>query len=132
MKTTFLILILVAFCSFAVNAQENVKKKGDVYMEAEVMPEYPGGIEGLKSFLVENVTYPENAKKNKITGKVYVSFVIDESGEVINTRIARGVDPDLDKEALRVVGLMEKWTPGMEVGKPVKVQFTLPIQFALN
>ncbi len=132
MKTTFLILIMVAFCAFTANAQEKEKKNGDVYTEVEEMPEYPGGMEGLRNFLVENVTYPEKAKKNKITGKVYVSFVIDKNGAVTNTQIAKGVDPDLDKEAIRVVRLMEKWTPGKQDGKAVNVQLTLPIQFALN
>jgi protein TonB len=132
MKSKFLILLLILVPVFMTQAQEDKKKKGDIYMEVDEMPVYPGGIEGLKNFLMENVTYPENAKKNKITGKVFVTFVVDEMGDVANAKIVRAVDPDLDKEALRVVNAMEKWTPGKQDGKAVKVQFTIPIQFALE
>lgn len=127
-------LFLSCVLTFSVNAQEDekVRKKGDVFFEVEVMPEYPGGIEGVKTFIMENVKYPEKAKKNKISGKVFVQFIVDENGEVTNAKVIRAVSPELDEEALRVINSMEKWTPGKEKGKPVKVQFTVPIQFALS
>ncbi len=132
MKTKFVIVLLFLFAGTALQAQENDKKKGDVYNIVEEMPEYPGGIDGLKEFMVANIKYPEQARKNKVEGKVFVSFVVGKNGSVSNAKVVRSVDPELDKEALRVVNAMEKWTPGKEKGKPVKVQFTLPIQFALN
>lgn len=132
MKTKLIIVLVFLLAGFASQAQEKEQKKGDVYMVVEEMPEYPGGLDGLKDFIVENVKYPEQAKKNKVEGKVFVSFVIDEQGNVTNAKVVRTVDPELDKEALRVVNQMQKWTPGKEKGETVKVQFTLPIQFALN
>jgi len=132
MKTKLLIVLFFLFAGFTTQAQEKEQKKGDVYMVVEEMPEYPGGLDGLKNFIVENVKYPEQAKKNKLEGKVFVSFVIDEHGNVTNAKVVRAVDPELDKEALRVVNKMAKWTPGKQKGENVKVQYTLPIQFALN
>jgi len=134
MKTIISILILSCVLAFSVNAQEDekVRKKGDIFFEVDVMPEYPGGKEGVKTFIMENVKYPEKAKKNKISGKVFVQFIVDENGEVTNAKVIRAVSPELDEEALRVINSMEKWTPGKEKGKPVKVQFTVPIQFALS
>ena len=72
------------------------------------------------------------AKKNGIQGKVYITFVVDVDGSVIDAKIARGVDPSLDKESLRVVNSLPKWSPGKQKGKSVKVQFTVPINFALS
>jgi len=76
-----------------------------------------------------NVKYPEIAKENGITGKVFVQFVIDKNGKVTDVQIIRGVDPYLDKEAIRVVSSMPAWTPGKQRGKTVKVSFQLPITF---
>ena len=132
MKTNLFTVLFFLIACFISQAQEKEQKKGDVFMVVEEMPEYPGGLDGLKDFIVENVKYPEQAKKNKVEGKVFVSFVIDEQGNVTNAKVVRAVDPELDKEALRVVNKMEKWTPGKQKGENVKVQYTLPIQFALN
>ena len=132
MKTNLFIVLFFLIACFISQAQEKEQKNGDVFMVVEEMPEYPGGLDGLKSFIVENVKYPEQAKKNKVEGKVFVSFVIDEQGNVTNAKVVRAVNPELDKEALRVVNKMEKWTPGKQKGENVKVQYTLPIQFALN
>jgi len=132
MKRTFVILMLFCVSVFSVNAQEEQEKKGDVFMVVEEMPEYPGGIEGLKNYIQKNVQYPEQAKKNKVEGKVFVSFVIDNKGNVTDAKVVRAVNPELDKEALRVVKGMKKWTPGKQKGKTVKVQYTIPIQFALS
>ena len=112
-------------------AQENKSKDG-VFFKVDEMPVYPGGDEALRKDLVAAVKYPEDAKKAGIQGKVYVSFVVDEAGKVTKVEIARGVDPSLDKEALRVVNSLKDWTPGKEKGKAVKVSYTLPIQFALD
>jgi len=132
MKTSILILLIFLLAGLNAQAQEKKQKEGDVFMEVEEMPEYPGGLDGMKNFITENVKYPELAKKNKVEGKVFVSFVVDEQGHVTKAKVVRAVDPELDKEALRVVNKMEKWSPGKEKGETVKVQLTLPIQFALN
>ncbi|HPF51998.1 MAG TPA: energy transducer TonB [Draconibacterium sp.] len=132
MKPILFIVLLVFFAGLSIQAQEQQKKHGDVYFIADVMPEYPGGMDALKQLLVDNVKYPEQAKKDNVEGKVYVTFIVDENGNVQDEKIARGVNPELDAEALRVVKLMPKWTPGKEGGKTVKVSFTLPVQFALN
>ncbi|WP_346860327.1 TonB family protein [uncultured Draconibacterium sp.] len=126
--------------NFALNSGDSkekshskVNEKGDVvFFIVEDMPEFPGGDEALRQFIATNVKYPEDAKKNGIAGKVYISFVVDENGKVADTKVARGVDPSLDKEALRVVNLSPTWKPGKQRGEAVKVQYTVPISFALN
>ncbi len=98
----------------------------------ENKPEFPlGGVEGLNKWIAQNVKYPEIAKENGVTGKVFIQFVIAKDGKVTNVEILRGVDPSLDKEALRVVKSMPAWKPGSQRGKPVKVSFQLPINFKL-
>lgn len=125
------LLLLIGIVYFQSQAQEN-KKNGDVYNLVEDMPEYPGGEEALRKDLTDLVKYPEEAKKNGITGKVFVTFIVNENGNVTDTKIARGVNPLLDKESLRVVGMLKTWKPGKEGGKAVKVAYTLPINFALD
>ncbi len=135
MKTIQMILVfaLIIVAGKTKVSAQNEEVKDGVYKECEVMPEYPGGVNALMSDIVSAVKYPEEAKKNGIQGKVFVSFVVDEKGKIKDTKIARGVDPLLDKEALRVVGELSKtWTPGKEKGKTVKVAYTLPINFALD
>ncbi len=132
MKTKIVIVLFFLSAGLIGQAQDKEQKKDGVFFEVEEMPEYPGGYDGLKNFIVENVKYPEKAKKDKVEGKVFVSFVVDEKGSVTDAKVVRGVDSELDKEALRVINKMEKWTPGKEKGEPVKVQYTVPIQFALN
>ncbi len=96
------------------------------------MPKYPGGETALRTFLAENLKYPEEAKVKKLSGKVYVSFILDETGKVTNAKVVKGVDPLLDKEALRVVNLLPQWEPGKDEGKPVKVSYTIPVKFSLD
>jgi protein TonB len=98
----------------------------------EVMPEYPGGDEQLFTFLASNARYPKEARKQWIEGTVFVSFVIEKDGAVSSVKVVRGVHPLLDNEALRVVGSLERWTPGTLLGKPVRVQFSMPIKFSLQ
>lgn len=125
-------LFLVSVFTINASAQEKSKKKGDVYFIVEEMPEYPGGEEALRMDIAKTVKYPEEAVKKKIQGKVYVTFEVDEYGKLINPRVVRGVDPLLDKEALRVMNGLKTWTPGKEKGVPVKVSYTVPIKFALD
>ncbi len=98
----------------------------------EKKPEFPGGETALIKFISENTVYPTAAKEEGIQGRVFVGFVISETGEIKNVRIARGVDPYLDQEALRVVRLLPKWKPGVQRGKNVSVNYILPINFKLS
>ena len=94
-----------------------------------VMPQFLAG--NVQDYIARHVQYPEEALKNKVEGKVYVQFVIDTAGNVVEPKVIRGVSPELDAEALRVVSEMPAWKPGMQRGKPVRVSFTLPVIFKL-
>ena len=104
----------------------------EFFMVVENMPEFPGGDLGLMKFIQKNVKYPAIAKEYNITGKVYVSFIVDRQGKVTNVKIVRGVDKNLDAEAFRVVSSLPKYKPGKQRGKAVRVMFTIPINFTLN
>ena len=103
-----------------------------VFVVVEEMPEYPGGPMALRQFIAQTVKYPVEAAKKGIQGKVYVTFVVEKDGSVGKAKIARSVSPDLDQEALRVVKLLSGWKPGKQKGQPVAVQYTVPINFALQ
>ena len=104
----------------------------EFFMVVENMPEFPGGDLGLMKYIQKNVKYPAIAKEYNITGKVYVSFIVDKSGKVTNVKVVRGVDKNLDAEAVRVVKSLPKYKPGKQRGKSVRVMFTIPINFTLN
>lgn len=106
--------------------------KDEVFMVAEQMPEFPGGMKELLKFLQNNLKYPENAMKNNVQGRVIVQFVVEKDGTLTEFKVARSVDPDLDAEALRVLQTMPKWKPGMQRGKIVRVKFTVPVSFKLQ
>lgn len=103
-----------------------------VFYIVEDMPEFPGGESALRKFITNSIEYPEVAITNGIQGKVYVTFIVKKDGSVANSRIARGVDPSLDKEALRVVNNLPKWKPGIQRGTAVNVSYTVPINFMLD
>lgn len=104
----------------------------EFFMVVENMPEFPGGDLGLMKYIQKNVKYPPIAKEYNITGKVYVQFIVDKTGTVTNVKVVRGVDKNLDAEAVRVVKSLPKYKPGKQRGKPVRVMFTIPINFTLN
>lgn len=104
----------------------------DIAHVVEVAPEYPGGVTELYKFMAMRIKYPEEAAKNGIQGRVIVRFVVNSDGAISRARVERGVSPELDAEALRVVGLLPKWKPGRNNGKPVACWFVMPINFALN
>jgi len=108
------------------------EEESQVFFIVEDMPEFPGGELALRKFIANAIKYPVIAQENGISGKVYVNFVVDKDGSVTAAKVARGVDPSLDKEALRVVNSLPKWKPGMQRGKPVKVSYTVPISFVLQ
>ena len=105
---------------------------GDVFDVVEKMPEYPGGPAELMKYLSENIHYPEEAFKTGKEGRVIVRFVIETDGSVTHAKVVKKVSDELDAEALRVVNSMQKWTPGKQNDKPVRVKYTLPISFRLR
>jgi TonB family protein len=113
---------------------ENAEMPADttVYEVVEQMPEFPGGIKALSDYLKGSIRYPKNAEKKKVEGRVIVLFVVDKEGNIVNPRILRNVDPDLDQEALRVIKAMPKWIPGIQRGKKVMVRYSIPISFSLS
>ncbi|MDD3739564.1 MAG: energy transducer TonB, partial [Lentimicrobiaceae bacterium] len=117
---------------FEVAEEDNSEPEPIAFVMVEQKPIYPGGDSALLKFIADNVTYPEEAKQNMISGKVYVQFVIDIDGKVTNVSIVRGIDPSLDQEAKRVIELLPQWTPGKQRGKPVPVSYLIPIFFQLN
>lgn len=104
----------------------------EIFFVVEEMPEYPGGETALRQFMATAVKYPDDAVKKGIQGKVYVTFVVSKDGTVADAKIARGVDPSLDTEALRVVNNLPKWKPGTQKGQAVNVSYTVPINFKLQ
>jgi len=104
----------------------------EIFFIVEEMPEYPGGETALRQFMATAVKYPDDAVTKGIQGKVYVTFVVSKDGTVADAKIARGVDPSLDTEALRVVNNLPKWKPGKQKGQAVNVSYTVPINFKLQ
>src|SRR5690606_17038916 len=111
---------------------ETLDSEEQIFFIVEEMPEFPGGELELRKFIANNIKYPVAAQEKGMQGRVYVTFVVDKNGEVANAKIARGVDPALDKEALRVVNSLPKWIPGKQRGQTVNVSYTVPINFALQ
>ncbi|SEF87339.1 M56 family metallopeptidase [Parabacteroides chinchillae] len=106
--------------------------EGRYFTVVEQMPRFPGGDKALLKFLGSNIKYPKEAQEKGIQGRVICSFIVDSEGDIRDAQIVRGVDPSLDTEALRVVGLSPKWTPGMQRGKAVPVKYTIPVTFSLQ
>ena len=106
--------------------------KNEVYQIVDKMPEFPGGEKALLNYISENIVYPQSAKDKNISGRVFVSFVIEKDGSVSDVKVMRGIDKECDAEAIRVVKAMPKWKPGMDDGKPVKVSYMLPVNFKLT
>ena len=103
-----------------------------VYDVVEQMPSFPGGISGLRTYLNQNIRYPAEAQENCVQGRVVVSFVVGKDGHISDVTVLRSVDPSLDKEAIRVVRNMPRWTPGKQGGEPVRVRYNVPVSFRLN
>ena len=103
-----------------------------VYEKADVPPQYPGGINALMEYMSSNIHYPEACVKEKVEGRVMVSFVVDKDGNVTRPQVVKSPDVRLSAEAVRVIMAMTKWKPARLDGKPVSVKFTAPIMFALK
>jgi TonB family protein len=114
------------------NGEAGKNEDSKVYVMVDQMPQFPGGQDALNRFVATNIRYPEAAQKNKSQGKVFVSFVVNQSGRVEKAKVIRSISPLLDEEALRIVNLFPDWMPGKQNGKNVDVQYTLPISFVLQ
>ena len=106
--------------------------RNSVYDVVEQMPSFPGGISGLRTYLNQNIRYPAEAQETCAQGRVVVSFVVGKDGHISDVTVLRSVDPSLDKEAVRVIRNMPRWTPGKQGGEPVKVRYNVPVSFRLN
>ena len=112
--------------------QQDILSAQQIFTVVEEMPKFPGGDAELLKFIAKSIKYPVIAQENGIQGRVICAFVVNRDGSVVDAEVLRGVDPSLDKEALRVIGTMPKWTPGKQRGKPVRVKYTVPITFRLQ
>ncbi|MDL2305195.1 TonB family protein [Bacteroides sp. OttesenSCG-928-D19] len=112
--------------------EEEEPEEETIFEIVENMPEFPGGYAALMQYLNKNIKYPTIAQENGTQGRVIIQFVVNRDGSVVDPVVMRGVDPYLDKEALRVISGMPKWNPGQQRGKPVRVKFTVPVQFRLQ
>lgn len=107
-------------------------KEEEIFVAVEQQAEFPGGMAALMKWLSNNIRYPETAQQNDIQGKVTVRFVVEKDGSIGAVNILKGVDKDLDREAIRVVKKMPKWQPGKNNGVAVRSYFNLPVQFRLQ
>jgi periplasmic protein TonB len=114
------------------NSDEESAEEQQIFMVVESMPEFPGGEAALHQYLAENIKYPQMAKESGIQGRVFVTFVVERNGKVTDVKVLRGIGGGCDEEAIRVVQNMPSWTPGKQRGKPVRVQFNLPVKFTLQ
>mgnify|MGYP002761729497 FL=1 len=103
-----------------------------VFDVVEEMPSFPGGQGALMSYLASNIKYPVVAQENGVQGRVIVSFVVERDGSISDVKVARSVDPSLDREAQRVVKSMPRWKPGKQNGSAVRVKYTVPVVFRLQ
>ena len=111
--------------------EEEEVQEQEIFQVVENAPAFPGGDASRMKFLQENIKYPQMARESGIQGTVYVTFVVERSGAVTDVKILRGIGGGCDEEAVRVVKNMPKWEPGKQRGKPVRVQFNMPIKFTL-
>lgn len=141
---SLLLMLIFNYTSFAqeadtaknltLNSEEIIIEESEspVFTIVEMMPKYPGGDKEMYAFLANNIKYPAYAKENGITGTVFITFVVENNGKISNAKILKDIGGGCGYEALRVVNSMPKWKPGKQGGKPVRVQFNLPLNFTLS
>lgn len=136
MKKVLFVLALLLSAHTAMHAQSNQSTERNasdekIFDVVEQPPSFPGGQAALMSYLSKNVKYPEEALKDNVQGRVIVGFIVEKDGSVSNAKIIRGVDSALDKEAIRIVMSMPKWTPGRQNGRNVRTKYNVPVNFKL-
>jgi protein TonB len=157
MKRTLLILLFLASVATAHAQQQTAQKPKDpnvdvvidspipmdtsknvpydpnrIFTVVEQEPVFPGGFQSFYKFLAKNVHYPASAVQNHIQGKVFVTFVVETDGSLTDMKVVKSVSPDIDAEAIRVLKSSPNWKPGLQNGKPVRIQFAVPIDFSLS
>ena len=115
-----------------VEVEEEEVEEEQIFQIVEEPASFPGGMGECMKWLGKNIKYPTISQENGVQGRVIIQFVVNKDGSIVDAQVARGVDPYLDKEALRVVGQMPKWKPGKQRGKEVRVKYTLPVMFRLQ
>ena len=125
------LMMFVLLFSFMTSTAQT-KKNDMVFDVVEVMPQFPGGQIAMLKYIMENIKYPEQAMKEGIQGRVAVRFIVEKDGSISDVKPILSVHPLLNKEAVRVVESMPKWSPGKQNGKPVRVRFNVPVMFKLN
>jgi len=101
-------------------------------IKPEIFPMYPKGIDGIREDIIKNLKYPKKAIKNKVQGKVILKFAIDTDGTIQNIEVIKSVSKELDAEAKRIIKKLDIWLPGYRKGKPVRVEYRLPVNFKLS
>jgi len=133
-------LLLCLLFSVALTAQNNkptdseiidLQFAEDVHVLVDKMPEYPGGKKAMFAYITKNMKFPDSAREKNISGVVVVNCVINEEGEITNIRLRRKVNPQLDREAMRLIKAMPNWEPGRKQGKLVKVSVDIPVKFKI-
>ncbi|MTK54377.1 energy transducer TonB [Paludibacter sp.] len=135
MKNFLLTLLLLSFSIYglAKNPQKHITVSDTtVYTVVDKMPEFPGGKEAMMLFIKNNIRYPDVYQESNIQGRVLISCIVEKKGILSNIQIARGIDGPLDMEAVRVISIMPKWSPGILRGKKVRVRITIPVNFKLE
>ncbi len=112
--------------------EEKEAKEAPIFIVVEDEPSFPGGETARIKYLRDNIKYPQMARESGIQGTVYITFVVEPDGSISHVKILRGIGGGCDEEAIRVIKLMPKWKPGRQRGKPVRVQFNMPIKFTLQ
>ena len=111
---------------------EDAPAEEEIFEVVERMPSYPGGYRAFMRYLQNNIVYPSEALQKRVQGCVKIQFVVNEDGSIVDAEVAEGVNPYLDKEALRVINAMPKWEPGMQHNQPVRVKIAVPVMFRLR
>lgn len=138
MKKALLLIIFTAL-TFAVKAQQTPSDEKQtlsydpsrIYISVEKVPDFPGGMLKFADYLKINLKYPDEARKNNVQGKVFVTFIVEKDGSLTDVKVIRGIGNGCDAEAVRLIKASPKWDPGMQNGEPVRVYYTLPIVFKL-
>ncbi|GAB4032862.1 TonB family protein [Spirosoma jeollabukense] len=112
--------------------ESQTSRNGVIFTVVEVVPQFPGGMRALGEYINKNLRYPAEARKKKVEGRVFLRFIVSQTGDVQDVQILKGIGSGCDEEATRVVNQMPKWIPGKQAGRPVNVQYNLPIQFSLE
>jgi periplasmic protein TonB len=112
--------------------EKEVTDEDQVYTIVEQQPEYPGGMTAMTAFIKDNLSYPASAKEKNITGTVFVSFVVGKDGVISDVNTIKGISPECDKEAERLISAMPQWKPGKQNGKLMNVRFFFPVKFTGN